>query len=110
KDPDAVAVEHGQDRANDPARDAAVVEREVLESVERARPKGPAVAVGGARAASRCHGRHLSVRRIHDERRVPECPHTVLVPEDRLLVDSPIPRTLVTGGAAGAFLRPEAIP
>jgi hypothetical protein len=63
----------------DHQRVAAVVQREVLEVIEWTGPERSGIAVGSTRLARRCHRGHLSIRRIDDERRVPERPHAELV-------------------------------
>ena len=107
ENPHAVAVQHRQDRSNEAAGDAAVVEREILELVERAGPERSAIAVGGTRTAGCCHRRHLSVWRIDDERRVPERPDAELIAKDCFLIDRAIPRAFVTRCAASELLGRE---
>ena len=68
EDPDAVAVDDGTHAAVDAEADAAVVEREVLELVERTGPEA-ATARGGRRSrlAFIVHGRRAAVGRVDDE-------------------------------------------
>ena len=107
RDADAVAVEHREDAA-DAARDAAVVQAEVGEGVERALAEradvGHRLPAGGG---GRRHRRDLAVRRIDDERRVAERADAELVAQEGLLVDRPVAGGFVAAGPAGELLRRE---
>ena len=72
QDPIAVAVRNRHHAADDAARDAPIVEREVLGAVEGTVPE--AAAIPGRRPLQRLRRdrRHPAVRRIDDERGLPE--------------------------------------
>ena len=59
-------------RSDDAARDAAVVEREVLGRIERSVAEGALIARGAALLRFRGKGRRPAVRRIDDQRRLAE--------------------------------------
>src|SRR5262245_60943932 len=84
-DPDAVAVDRRQHRTEDAARDTAIVEREVLELVERPRPERADARDGlCARLARSRELRHAAIGRLDDERRVAERARAPLVAQERL--------------------------
>jgi hypothetical protein len=68
--------------------DAAVVEREVIEVIERPGAERAARPVRGQLFAVRRKLRHLAVRRIDDERRIPEGTGTEFVAQEGLIRDS----------------------
>ena len=69
RDHDAVAVEHGAHTGAQAARDAAVVQREILERVERTRAeRAVAGGSGGSRTSVGCQRGRAAVRGIDDER------------------------------------------
>src|SRR4030095_16327071 len=72
QNPVAVPVDHRHDRANDPAGDAAVVQREALRIVERAFTEGSLVSRRPSFLGFRRDGWNLAVRGLDDERRLPE--------------------------------------
>src|SRR5688572_7481562 len=114
-DLEAVAVDHRQDRADGAARKAAIVETPVF---PRARPRSAArLCLVGALLAVGRQRRHAAVRRIDDERRLPEAAHTALGEKRRaafaqardLLVVAALPlRELFVGllGARAELLGP----
>src|SRR6185369_2580581 len=80
-DPVAVAVDDAQHRTDDTARDAAIVEREVLRRVERSVAERSAIArCPPLLGRSRERG-HAAVRRINNERRLPERPPREVIAE-----------------------------
>jgi hypothetical protein len=103
-DAQAVAVDDGQQRAKDAARDATVVQREVFEVVERPSAKRAARACARCRLRRRRQGRHLAVRRIDDQRRVAEGANTELVTQERADVDGEVTTRLVALRALGELL------
>ena len=78
----AVAVDDAQDRAADAAGDAALIEREVVPGVERARAIGPAW--HGATLHGGQNLGHASVGRIDEETRLREGAPRVVEPERAL--------------------------
>ena len=108
RDPDAVAVDRRQHRAEEPARDAAVVEREVLELVERSRPEGADARDGlRARLAGRGELGDAAVRRLDDERAVAEDARAPLVAQEGLLFLLALVAALLLGRALHEFLGRE---
>ena len=85
-DAHAVAVDDRQRRAEHAARDAAIVEREVLERVERAGTERAAIAVRRTGAPGRRHLRNSAVGGIDDERRITERADTPLVAQERFTI------------------------
>ena len=78
RDHDAVAVEHGAHAGAQAARDAAVVQREILERVERTRAeRAVAGGSGGSRTSVGRQRRRAAVRGIDDERRETENAHAI---------------------------------
>ncbi len=106
-DAEAVAVEHGK-HAADAARDAAVVEREILEAVERPGAEG-ADAEGGLLLgeAGLRQPREAAVGRFDDERGVAEGADPEFVPQERFLVHGAVARRLVAAGPTGELLGRE---
>ncbi len=71
-DPVAVAVDDSHHRSDDAARDAAVVEREVLGRIERSVAESALIARGAALLCFRGEGRRSAVRRIDNQRSLAE--------------------------------------
>ena len=101
----AVTVDDRQQRAEHAARDAAVVQREVVEVVERSRAERAARARVPGRFGGRRQRRHLAVRRIDDQRRVAERADAELVAQERADVDGEVAAGLVALRALRKFFR-----
>src|SRR5262245_6886947 len=97
----AVAVDDAQYRTDDTARDAAVVEREVLRRVERSVAERAAIArCPPLLGRSRERG-HAAVGRIDDERRLPERPPREVVAERADIVLTALHALLDLFGSSG---------
>src|SRR5690606_17791737 len=105
KDANAVAVDRRTHAAIDPERDAAVVEREVLESVERpGAESAPARRRLRSLPAGLAQRRRPTVGRIDDQRREAERARAPLVAQERLFVHRAIAARLLRARALEELL------